>query len=157
MRAFILYLKEYWNTTSRPAFLITLLFVASLVAANYTVGIEQRIQAFGAWYLSLGGFFLFFSIVLALVWGLQYEWGAKGRPSSSRYFHRDMLKILVLSALYFSFKMIRWDLTPFLSPFLSPTWSHYALITLQSPLKLALLFIGLLLCRKAGWLEGSTF
>src|ERR1700742_2283048 len=113
MRAFILYLKEYWNTTSRPAFFITLLFVASLVAANYTVGIEQRIQAFGAWYLSLGGFFLFFSIVLALVWGLQYEWGAKGAaasprnqatspaPGPARYFHPDMGKILVLSALYF--------------------------------------------------------
>ena len=76
MRAFIHYFVSWLRSSSRPALLITLFFVSSLIAANYTIGIETHIQSL-AWYLAIPAFFGFFCVVLALVWGLQYEWGRR--------------------------------------------------------------------------------
>src|SRR5689334_21623154 len=105
MRAFIDYLSAYLRSTSRPALFLTIVFVAALVAANYTIGIESRIRAL-PWYLALGAFFLFYLVVLALVWGLQYEWNKTfiNQPK--------LLIILSLAPLYFALKMIHWDLLP---------------------------------------------
>ncbi|HTI93348.1 MAG TPA: CPBP family intramembrane glutamic endopeptidase [Puia sp.] len=174
MRTVFNYLKDYLRTTSRPALVVTMLFVASLVAANYTVGIEKRIQNLGHWYLSFGAFFLFFSIVLALVWGLQYEWSKKETytPTRSRsgkismtpvlvatsgepYFQRKMLWLLLIAPVYFSLKMIHWDLSVFLPQSLTYPWDKYTLMVIQLPLKLTLLFCVLYACRKGGLLEGN--
>jgi hypothetical protein len=175
MRAVITYLKDYLRTTSRPALIVTMLFVGSLVAANYTVGIERRIQNLGRWYLSFGAFFLFFSIVLALVWGLQYEWSKQETytPTRSRtgkismtpvlvpksdqpYFQPKMLWLLLIAPVYFSLKMIHWDLSFFLPHSLSFPWDQYTLMAIQLPLKLILLCCVLYACRKAGLLEGDS-
>jgi hypothetical protein len=151
MRAFIDYLITYLRTTSRPALLITIFFIASLVAANYTIGIENRIRAFTPWYLALGGFFLFYSLVLALVWGLQSEW------SRTPVLQPKMLWILLLAPLYFALKMIRWDLSPLIPKSISFPWDHYMQIVLQLPLKLLLLLFFLWLCRKNNLLPGKSF
>ncbi|HEY4286042.1 MAG TPA: CPBP family intramembrane glutamic endopeptidase [Puia sp.] len=175
MKAVIAYLKDYLRTTSRPALIVTILFVGSLVAANYTVGIEKRIQNLGHWYLSFGAFFLFFSIVLALVWGLQYEWSKQETytPTRSRsgkismtpvlvtkseqpYFQRKMLWLLLIAPLYFSLKMIHWDLSVFLPHTLFFPWYQYTLMAIQLPLKLILLFCVVYACRKGGLLEGES-
>lgn len=175
MRTIVNYLKDYLRTTSRPALIVTMLFVGSLVAANYTVGIEKRIQNLGHWYLSFGAFFLFFSIVLALVWGLQYEWSKQETytPTRSRsgrismtpvlvsksdqpYFQRKLLLLLLIAPLYFSLKMIHWDLSVFLPHSLSFPWDQYTLMAIQLPLKLILLFCVLYACRKGGLLEGDS-
>ncbi|MBS1659759.1 MAG: CPBP family intramembrane metalloprotease [Bacteroidetes bacterium] len=175
MKAVIAYLKDYLRTTSQPALIVTTLFVASLVAANYTVGIERRLQGLGAWYLSVGGFFLFFVIVLALTWGLQYEWSKKETltPTLSRtgsirlqptlvassaqpFFTRKLLLILLIAALYFAVKMVRWDLTSLIPHQFSYTWERYAQLVLQLPLKLLLLYIVLYALRRSGLLEGPS-
>jgi len=175
MRTVINYLKDYLRTTSRPALIVTMLFVGSLVAANYTVGIEKRIQNLGHWYLSFGAFFLFYSIVLALVWGLQYEWSKQETytPTRSRsgkismapvlvsksdqpYFQRKLLLLLLIAPLYFSLKMIHWDLSVFLPHSLFFPWDQYTLMVIQLPLKLILLFCVLYVCRKRGLLEGES-
>jgi len=175
MRTVVNYLKDYLRTTSRPALIVTMLFVGSLVAANYTVGIEKRIQNLVHWYLSFGAFFLFFSIVLALVWGLQYEWSKQETytPTRSRsgkigmtpvlvsksgqpYFQRKLLLLLLIAPLYFSLKMIHWDLSVFLPHSLVFPWDKYTLIVIQLPLKLILLFCVLYVCRKKGLLEGDS-
>lgn len=175
MRTIVNYLKVYLRTTSRPALIVTMVFVGSLVAANYTVGIESRIQNLGHWYLSLGAFFLFFTVVLALVWGLQYEWSKKETyaPSRSRsgkisitpvlvpasgqpYFQRKLLWLLLIAPFYFSLKMIHWDLSAFLPHTLSFPWDKYTLLVIQLPLKLILLCCVLYLCRKGGLLEGDS-
>ena len=70
MRAFISYFGAYLRTVSRPALIITIVFFAPLIAANYRFGLEHRIQAL-PWYTALGIFFGFFLVLLALVWGLQ--------------------------------------------------------------------------------------
>ena len=169
------YLKDYLRTTSRPALIVTMLFIGTLVAANYSLGIERRIQNLGHWYLSFGVFFLFFTIVLALVWGLQYEWSKKETyaPTRSRsgkisltpvlvptseqpYFQRKFLLLLLIAPLYFAFKMIHWDLSLFLPHNLSFPWDRYTLIVIQLPLKLILLCGVLYACRKAGLLEGDS-
>src|ERR1700744_64231 len=76
MRTFLRYLAEYFRNVSRPALVVTMVLVAALVAGNYSFGIENRIQAL-PWYAALGAFFGFFALVLALTWGLQFEWGYK--------------------------------------------------------------------------------
>jgi len=175
MRTVVNYLKDYLRTTSRSALIVTMLFVGSLVAANYTVGIEKRIQNLGHWYLSFGAFFLFFSIVLALVWGLQYEWSKQETytPTRSRsgkismtpvlvsksgqpYFQRKLLWLLLIAPIYFSLKMIHWDLSVFLPHSFSYPWDQYTLMIIQLPLKLILLFCVLYVCRKRGLLEGDS-
>ncbi len=175
MRAIITYLKDYLRTTSRPALIVTILFVAALVAANYSIGIERRLQNLGHWYLSAGAFFLFFAIVFALTWGLQYEWSKKEiyaptrsrsgvlslrpvlAPSSDQpFFQRKPLLLLLIALLYFSLKMIHWDLSALLPHHLSFPWDRYTLIILQLPLKLLLLGCVLYACRKAGLLEGNN-
>jgi len=143
MRAFFQYFASWLRSSSRPALLITIFFVASLVAANYTIGIEWRLQAL-PWYLALVGFFVLFSMVLALVWGLQYEWGWEKQG----YFKPKMVLLLALAALFFSFKMVHWDIMPLLPRSLVYPWTRYVLLVLQLPLKLLLLFIFLWICRR---------
>jgi hypothetical protein len=173
MRRFIRYLTDYLRQTSRAALLLTTLFVATLIYANYSVGIERRIQAL-PWYAAIGAFFGFFSATLALVWGLQYEWGYKERAAKtlptlrrghiqvttsaapSGYFSREMLLILALAVLFFSLKMVHWDLAPLLPDSVHLPWDRYTLLILQLPLKLLLLFTVLFACRRFGLLEDGA-
>lgn len=143
MRAFLHYLLAYLRSTSRPALLITTLFVAALITINYTFGIEHHILAAGPWYIAFGGFFLFYGIVIAAAWGLQ--------SPPRRFFQPRLVILLLLAPLFFAAKMVHWDLSPLL-PSASP-WNHYWLIVLQLPAKLLLLFGLLFVCRKAGLLE----
>lgn len=157
MRAFIRYFVDYFRSIPRAALIVTLILVAALIAGNYTFGIEQRIQAL-PWYAALGGFFGFFLLIVALTWGLQYEWGYKEKalittteikPGRSKklkvtttadpggYFKPKMILLLVLACLYFALKMVHWDLYPLLP--LSPPWDQYTALVLQLPLKLLLL------------------
>ena len=173
MRRFIRYLTDYFRQTSRIALLLTTLFVATLIYANYTIGIERRIQAL-PWYAAIGAFFVFFSALLALVWGLQYEWGYKDRAvktlptlrrgyikvttsaAPSGYFSRKMLLILAIAALFFSLKMVHWNLAPLLPESVYFPWDRYTLLILQLPLKLLLLFTVLFACRRFGLLEAGA-
>src|ERR1700761_3556673 len=82
MRAFLRYLAEYFRNVSRPALVVTMVLVAALVAGNYSLGIESRIQAL-PWYAALGAFFGFFILVIALTWGLQFEWGYKEKAMTT--------------------------------------------------------------------------
>jgi hypothetical protein len=151
MRAFISYFVSWLRGSSRPALLITAFFIATLVTANYTIGIEKRIQAL-PWYLALAGFFVFFSLVLALVWGLQYEW------ADAPVLQPRLILLLSLSALFFAVKMVHWDLLSLLPHSLVYPWNRYTLLILQLPLKLLLLFGFLFVvwkCRLIG--EDSLF
>ena len=158
----------------RPALVITLFFVASLVAANYTFGIEQRIQAL-PWHLALACFFVFFPVALALVWGLQYDWGwmekthtpvatlrggrirVNSTTQPQTYFKPRMVLLLALATLFFSLKMVHWDLLPLLPRTLVYPWNRYTLLILQLPLKLILLFFFLYFCWKTGLIQGDSF
>jgi hypothetical protein len=157
MKTFITYLAAYFRTVSRPAFFVTFLFISALVTMNYTVGIERRIQAFGPWYMVLGGFFVFYGLVLALTWGLQYEWGdaSARKGGETRFFQPRLVILLLLAPLFFAAKMVHWDISPPLLPTGYP-WSRYWLIVLQLPAKLLLLVCMLAACRKAGLLEGDS-
>ena len=174
MRAFAQYFVSWLRSSSRPALVITLFFVASLVAANYTIGIEQRIQAL-PWYLALTGFFVFFGVVLALVWGLQYEWGWKERTETPvatahggrlrvktitqplTYFKPRMILLLALAAFFFSVKMVHWDMLGLLPRSLAYPWNRYTLLVLQLPLKLLLLFGFLFVIWKNGLIGEDSF
>jgi hypothetical protein len=143
MRAFLDYLLSYLRNSSRPAFLITVFFIASLVTVNYTLGIEHRILTAGPWYLVYGGFFLFYSVVIVLAWGVQRQ----------PVFQPRMLMLLALAPLFFAAKMVHWDLSPLLPA--APPWNRYWLIILQLPAKWLLLCFLLFVCWKTGLLEGD--
>jgi hypothetical protein len=156
MKTFITYLKDYYRNTSLSALIITTLFVASLVVFNYRIGIESRFQGLNAWYLSLGAFYLFYLAVLALSYGLQYEWGWKERHPTKPFVRRKLLYLLLLAPFYFALKMVHWDLGSLLPKNFPYPWDAYTLTILQLPLKLLLLFVLLYACRKNKWLEGDT-
>jgi len=159
MRAFIRYFTDYYRSTSRPAFFVTIAFIASLVYANYSVGIERRIQAF-PWYAAYGAFVLFFGLVIALAWGLQYEWRKPAAPSaksagSPRFFQRPLLILLLLAVLYFAAKMVHWNIDLLFPKSLGYPWTRYWPLVLQLPAKLLLLFCVLFACWKSGLLRGD--
>ena len=68
MRAFIRYFTDYYRSTSRPALFVTIAFIASLVYANYSMGIERRIQAL-PWYAAYGPGFICELYQHTPVWG----------------------------------------------------------------------------------------
>jgi hypothetical protein len=165
MRPFINYCIAWLRSTSRPALLLTILLVAALVAANYTVGIESRLRAL-PWYFSIGGFWLFYCMVLAVVWGLRVYFlpALAGGPDEVRsgewnktpVGQRKLLLILVLAPLYFSLKMVHWDTLALLPAAIRPPWDHYTMLVTQLPLKLLLLFGFLRAIYKAGLLPGDS-
>lgn len=150
MRSFINYLVAWLRSTSRPTLIITIVFVAALVAANYTIGIESRLRAL-PWYFSIGGFFLFYGIVLTLVWGLQYTW------NKTPVRQPELLLLLTLAPLYFALKMVHWDLLSLLPAAIHFPWDHYAQLVLQLPLKLVLLIGFCWVLYKAGLVSGDGF
>jgi hypothetical protein len=164
MKAFITYLRQYLQQQPYKRLLLTLLFVAVLVTVNYTFGIERRILSLGAWYFSLAGFFVFYTGVLAIAWGLQGhasgggigDGGDRGSIGGDReQGSRRWWWVLVLAPLYFAGKMVHWDLTPLLPASLGPLRERYALIVLQWPAKLLLLMIFIYVCWKAGLLRAA--
>lgn len=143
MKDFITYLNNYLRRLTLTSILSTVLFISILIICNYTFGIERRIRDIRPWYLSLSGFFFFYSFVFYFSWVLAGP--PKGMSSASR---RSFLYILLAAPLYFSLKMIHWDLSPLLPEGLHEPWDRYALIVLQLPAKLLLLCILLWCCDK---------
>lgn len=178
MRAFLRYLADYFRSISRPALIVTIVLVAALVAGNYSLGIENRIQAL-PWYAAIGAFFGFFLLVTTLTWGLQFEWGYKERSmvttpelklqrgklktlrvtssaDPAGYFKPKMILILVLACLYFALKMTHWDLYSLIPRSITPPWDQYTALVLQLPLKLLLLFGFLYFFHRAGLFDGES-
>lgn len=142
--AFINYLTAYFKNISVRVFLLTAFFIAGLTTLNYTVGIETRIRDLRPWPLSLLGFFLFYGFVFFVAWGMQYPFGKRGA------FKKGFLVLLLLAPLFFSIKMIHWDLSSLLPAGWQYPWNYYALIVLQWPAKLLLLLSMLYACAKTG-------
>ncbi len=147
MKAFINYLRNYLLGQSSKSLFFTILFVATLVTVNYTFGIERRIQALHPWYAALGVFFLFYAGVLTIAWVLQLAW------TRNELFNRHDAGwwwIVVAAPLYFSLKMLHWDLRPLFPAAMSPVWERYTLAVLQWPAKLLLLLVLIYTAWKAG-------
>ncbi|HTI12668.1 MAG TPA: CPBP family intramembrane glutamic endopeptidase [Puia sp.] len=147
MKVFVTYLKDYLRKSSLISFLFTLVFVVLLIFLNYTIGIERRIRVMRPWPLSLMSFFFFYGFVLFFSWAVQYTFGNRpslsgslplGTPTLS--YKKRFLLLLLIAPLYFSCKMIHWDLSLFIPAGWSAPWKEYALIVLQLPCKLLLLF-----------------
>jgi len=156
MKAFVLYLKNYFRELPLKTFLLTVLFIALLVGLNYTFGIERRIRDLRPWWLSLGLFFLFYSFVFLSAWMISGYPGRSNRAMPNEPVHpakkKQFLFLLLLAPLYFAFKMIHWDLSVFFPSGWPSPWDRYAQIVLQLPAKLLLLILLLLACRKwTGW------
>jgi len=143
MKDFITYLNDYLRRLTLKRILLTLLFISILIVCNYTFGIEKRIRDIRPWYLSLLSFFFFYGAVFYFAWGLM------GVPRFSTHTARKSFLLILLAApLYFSFKMIHWDLTPLLPASLHHPWDRYAQIVLQLPARLLLLCMLLWCCHQ---------
>jgi hypothetical protein len=154
MKTFITYVRDYFRTVSLPVFIITFIFLAALVTMNYTVGIERRILNFGAWYVVVGGFYIFYVLVVVFAWGLQYIYG--GKEEGKFFFHPSLVKLLLLAPLFFALKMVHWDISRVLPRSMDYPWTRYWVIVLQLPAKLLLLCCLLQACSKSGLLQGGN-
>src|SRR5258708_386995 len=148
MNLFVTYLKDYFRKSSRSSLIFTFVFVALLIFLNYTIGIEKRIRDIRPWPLSLMSFFFFYGFVLFFSWAVQYTFGSRTSLSrslpagaSSLSYKKRFLLLLLLARLYFGCKMIHWDLSFFIPAGWQYPWNQYALIVLQLPAKLLLLFL----------------
>ena len=147
MRNFLDYFLTYWQRIPRIAFLGTIVVVAGLIAVNYTLGIERRIQGLGSWYWVFAGQAVFFGAVVAAVWALQVRWGGAGMD-------RGLLRLLLVAVLLFSAKMVHWDLSPWLPGSAGSLLNRYCVVVTQLPAKLLLFLFVLWVLRRIGWLEG---
>ncbi len=142
MRIFAGYLKDYFRRCSIKSLLFTLVFVTFLIFLNYTFGIEKRIRQLSPSPFSLMSFFFFYGFVLFFSWAVQYTFGNRAALSgnlpagaSTLPYKKQFLLLLLLASLYFSFKMIHWDLSIFLPAGTPAPWKLYTLIVLQLPAK----------------------
>jgi len=152
MRAFLDYLMAFGRRSSRTAFFLTLFMLAALIVVNYRFGIERRFLSLGSWYAEFGCLAAFYSAVIFLSWGLQYEWSGPDRPVISA----GLLRVLIIAPLYFAAKMVHWDLSPILPGAPGSLLNRYWATVTQLPAKFLLLVLILLACRKAGWLKDAT-
>lgn len=154
------YLKDELRLVSPWALCSTMLMVAVLITLNYTVGIETRIRLLNPWPLSLLGFFLFYGAVFWGAWGIQtffdrketknpaHDPGQTHLNRSDKPRPKTFFVLLALAPLYFAFKIIHWDLSPFFPSSPGHPWHAYTRIVLQWPLKLLLLILILSTCQK---------
>lgn len=179
MRGFVGYLLAFGRRSSRPAFFLTILLLALLIAVNYRFGIERPILSLGPWYVVYGGFVAFYAAVIAIAWGLQYRWpGAAergggagpaartigeqaagrtiGRRAAARpAVHRGLWRLLLLAPLFFAAKMVHWDFSALLPGSPDSLLNRYWSVVTQLPAKFLLLAAMLWGCWKAGWLGGA--
>jgi hypothetical protein len=149
LKAFIGFLRGYFQNSSRKSLVLTLLFAALLVFLNYTLGLEKRILLVKPWYFSWLGFFFFYGFVLFFAWAIQVYCVPEGRAGLA-FRGKDrflFIRLLLLAPLYFSAKMIHWDLSAFFPAGWRYPWDRYAQIVLQLPAKLLLLLCMLYLCQ----------
>ena len=137
MIIFYKYLKEYFRTIPPKQFLLTSLFVATLIVINYTRGIENTIKELSPWYASLGLFFLFYLFVLGIGYSIQFS-GIQQKNISEK---KNFIRLVLVAAFLFSLKMVHWYF-PFVDN--NGVWEKYWTITLQLPVKL-LAFVGALI------------
>ncbi|HTR28775.1 MAG TPA: CPBP family intramembrane glutamic endopeptidase [Puia sp.] len=143
---------------------MTTVFVAVLIAINYSIGIERRIQAFDEWYWVFGCQALFFGAVVVVVWGFQVFWGRSVRVGDGA--HRGagegvpvrasgaLVRPLVAAVLLFSAKMVHWDLSSLLPGDPGSAANRYWVIVTQLPAKLVVFVSVIWVLWRAGWLAG---
>jgi hypothetical protein len=144
MNAFLKYFLTYWRRVPLIPFIGTVIFVALLIAVNYTLGIERRIQAFGHWYWVFAGQAVFFGSVVAVVWALQVGRGGAGMSKGG-------LRLLLVAVLLFSAKMVHWDLSPWLPGNPGSLLNRYWVVVTQLPAKLLLFIMALWILWKVRW------
>ncbi|HET6255940.1 MAG TPA: CPBP family intramembrane glutamic endopeptidase [Puia sp.] len=153
MLTFFGYFLSYWRRSSHVAFFATVFFVAVLIAVNYTIGVERRIQGLRTWYVVYGSQVAFFAAVVAIVWGIQVHW-------AGAMMSKGLFRLLVVAVLLFSAKMVHWDLSPWLPGEPGSASNRYWVIVTQLPAKLLIILTVLWIVWKAGWLaapEGGGF
>ncbi|HTS45200.1 MAG TPA: CPBP family intramembrane glutamic endopeptidase [Puia sp.] len=162
MNIFFQYLKDYFRAISPRQLLLTAIFTALLVFLNYSVGIEKRIKEIHPWYGQLTCFFIFY----LFVFGTAYLFQATTTKSdslkknsnqiiTSRQEQKLFLVFFSLAPLFFSFKMVHWNIFPIVYSRLQG-WDKYWSIVVELPLKLIALLITLFLI-KVLWRDGESF
>lgn len=149
MLAFYRYFLDYWRRQSSGSLWMTTVFVAALVAVNYTIGIERRIQAFDDWYWVYGCQALFFGAVVTVVWGVQVFW-ERSRVSGA------LVRLLAVAVLLFSAKMVHWDLSSWMPGDKGSALNRYWVIVTQLPAKLAVFLFILWILWRVGWLADPS-
>lgn len=148
MFSFQQYIKQYVRSLNPWVFGITTVFVALLVALNYTLGIETRIahlQGNGARILA---FFLLFFFVYGMAWWVHFAASGYFWPKNRSYYF-----LLVLAPLLFAIKAGLTDLSWIVpGPGTDPkSWLFYKMV-LNWPLKAILMLGALWICwRGMGW------
>ena len=137
MNAFIKYLQDFFREIPRRDFFLITVFAAALIALNYGLKIERQIRTASDWYLSLALFYLLYLFVLATAYLIHYpkmeDQGSKDR--------KKFLLILLLSPLFFAFKMISWNLGQVTEMIWPGIRSQYLALVLHWPLRLVMLLV----------------
>ncbi|SRR5579871_105076 len=141
MLIFVNYLKEYFRQIQYKSLLLTTLFVAILIALNFSIGIEKRIYALH-FPFSLISFILFYGIVFGAGF-----WFQSIDPRAPTFNNKKMFIIYYsMAVIGFSLKQVHWQI-PFANVLKFP-WNIYWTRVLQLPLKLLMTLMILFFARK---------
>ena len=148
MKEIFVYLKNYVKDGNKKAFLYTSLIVASLVALNYTFGIERTLKTYDSPFLRVLGFFLLYAFVFAMAHGIQFLVSGKTVNDKNQFYF-----LLLLAPLLFAAK-ISLNLGDFLedSEATNP-WTKYWLIILNWPVKSVVILFAIAIAWRIGGYE----
>jgi hypothetical protein len=153
MNVFIRYLKDYFGEIRLPGFLLTTVFVAALIALNYSFGIEKHFRAIAPWALSLVVFFLFYLFVFTGAYLLSLN-----REKQKAVFRQKAFRaVLLIAAAFFALKIVHWQLPGYIFKDHPYPWNLYWATILQLPIKLLLLLLLLGIIWKYRYANGPFF
>jgi len=150
MKRIIGYLKAYAATLNPKAFGAVSLLMALLIYFNYTAGIEPTIMGKPA-FARLGGFFCLYVFVFGSAWLLQSLFVATVRRPSPFFYI-----LLIVSPLIFAIKVSADELSRWLTAGLSYPWDSYSYMTLNWPVKCALVLVLVTIVWRLGKYEGPV-
>ncbi|MDF2191932.1 CPBP family intramembrane glutamic endopeptidase [Paraflavitalea sp. CAU 1676] len=150
MKRIIGYLKAYIATLNLKAFGSVSLLMAILIYFNYTAGLERTIMSKPT-LARLGGSFSLYLFVLGSAWLLQSLFvNTVRRPPLFFYV------LLIASCLIFAIKVSADELSGMLTAGLGFPWDRYVYMTLNWPLKCALVLILVTIVWRVGKYEGPV-
>lgn len=135
MKILLSYVRNYFLSINKSVLLITSMLVGTLIALNYTIGIESRISSISTVPIRITAFFLLYTLVFLSAYCIHFARTAYFWPTSKSFY-----LLALIAALLFAWKIGARDQFDFLVDNSKSPWQKYWQLIIDWPLK-ALVFL----------------
>lgn len=150
MKRILGYLRVYGQEFPLQAGALVSLLMGVLIYFNYTTGIEKHLMD-STTGLRLTGFFCLYVFVFGGAWLLHFCFSRDHTPPP-----RSFYLLLLASCLIFAIKVSADDITRLITAVITPPWDRYWFLTLNWPLKCALVLLLIAGVWRLGRFEGPV-